>query len=85
MSISFKKIKKVMKEKGIIYSDLRLDRVSTKRNSNEGISPSILAKIFTETGIVKKSVTTETINKLCKLLNCQPGDIMEYIPDDEDK
>lgn len=26
-------------------------------------------------------VNTDTINSLCKLLNCQPGDIMEYVPD----
>lgn len=24
-------------------------------------------------------VNTDTINHLCKLLNCQPGDIMEYV------
>lgn len=24
----------------------------------------------------------ETLNTICRLLNCQPGDIMEYIPDD---
>ena len=23
----------------------------------------------------------ETLNTICKLLNCQPGDILEYIPD----
>lgn len=23
------------------------------------------------------------LDKICKLLDCQPGDIMEYIPDDE--
>ena len=26
-------------------------------------------------------VSIETINQLCKLLNCQPGDILEYTPD----
>lgn len=25
-----------------------------------------------------KSVTTDTIAKLCKALDCQPGDILEY-------
>lgn len=25
-----------------------------------------------------KSVTIDTISKLCKALNCQPGDILEY-------
>ena len=24
----------------------------------------------------------ETLNTICKLLNCQPGDLLEYIPDD---
>ncbi|MED9969143.1 MAG: helix-turn-helix domain-containing protein [Ruminococcus sp.] len=32
-----------------------------------------------------KSVTTDTIERLCKCLNCQPGDIMEYIPDESIK
>lgn len=25
----------------------------------------------------------ETLNTICKLLNCQPGDILEYVPDEE--
>lgn len=25
----------------------------------------------------------ETLNTLCKLLNCQPGDIIEYVPDED--
>ncbi len=25
----------------------------------------------------------ETLNTLCKLLNCQPGDLIEYVPDKE--
>lgn len=27
-------------------------------------------------------ITLKTINALCKYLNCQPGDIMDYIPDE---
>ena len=30
-----------------------------------------------------QTVTTETISALCALLNCQPGDIMEYVEDGE--
>jgi len=30
-------------------------------------------------------IDTRTIAKLCRLLNCQPGDIMEYVPDDVTK
>lgn len=28
-------------------------------------------------------VSTETINKICEFLDVQPGDIMEYIPDNK--
>lgn len=28
-------------------------------------------------------VSWKTIDTLCKLLDCQPGDIVEYIPDEE--
>lgn len=28
-------------------------------------------------------VTVDNINVVCKLLNCQPGDILEYVPDQE--
>lgn len=28
-------------------------------------------------------VSLENLTKLCKLLNCQPGDILEYVPEDE--
>jgi len=30
-----------------------------------------------------QSVTTDMIGKLCNFLQCQPGDIMEYIQDDK--
>jgi len=28
-------------------------------------------------------IDTRTIEALCKYLNCQPGDIMEYVPDEK--
>ena len=28
-------------------------------------------------------IDTRTIESLCQYLNCQPGDIMEYVPDEE--
>jgi DNA-binding Xre family transcriptional regulator len=31
-----------------------------------------------------ETITTEIIEKICTALNCQPGDIMEYIPDERD-
>ena len=30
-----------------------------------------------------KAIKLETLNKLCKALDCQPGDILEYQPDGE--
>lgn len=30
----------------------------------------------------KQSVSYEVLAKLCKLLNCQIGDILEYVPED---
>ena len=30
-----------------------------------------------------KGLDSKTINKLCELLDCQPGDILEYVPDEE--
>ena len=43
-------------------------------------------KIFTETQLQQlrndKLLTQEALNKVCTLLSCQPGDILEYIPDE---
>ena len=30
-----------------------------------------------------KAVRFSTLNEICKALNCQPGDIFQYIPDEE--
>lgn len=29
-----------------------------------------------------KPIGPKPLNKLCELLNCQPGDILEYVPDE---
>ncbi len=31
-----------------------------------------------------KAVRLETLDAICKALNCQPGDILEYVEDTED-
>lgn len=31
-----------------------------------------------------KAIRVDTLNKLCKALDCQPGDLFEYVPDPED-
>ncbi len=30
-----------------------------------------------------KAIKLDTLNKLCKALDCQPGDLLEYRPDEE--
>lgn len=32
-----------------------------------------------------KALRIDTLNKLCKALNCQPGDLLEYQPDDTEQ
>lgn len=45
-------------------------------------------KIFNESQLQQmrdhKLLTQDALNKVCTLLNCQPGDILEYIPDEPD-
>ncbi len=65
MAILFDKLNLLMKEKGIKKYDLR----------KSGVNATILDKALSGSG----NVDTRTINKLCKLLDCQPGDIMEYV------
>lgn len=31
-----------------------------------------------------KAVRLSTLDSICKALDCQPGEILEYVPDDED-
>lgn len=32
-----------------------------------------------------KAVRLETLNAICKALQCQPGDILEYVEDEDDE
>ena len=32
-----------------------------------------------------KAVRLSTLNAICRALHCQPGDILEYVPDEENK
>jgi DNA-binding Xre family transcriptional regulator len=41
-----------------------------------GISPTTLAKFAKN-----EHVSGETLEKICAYFKCQPGDIMEYVPD----
>lgn len=45
-----------------------------------GISSATIAKLSKH-----EYVSLEVIDKICNALNCQPGDLMEFIPDSESK
>jgi len=69
MPISMVKVKTMMDKKGYKKNDLR----------KAGVNGSILDKVLGGTLSKQKRVDTETISKLCKILECQPADIMEYV------
>jgi putative transcriptional regulator len=45
-----------------------------------GIRPNTISQLWHGTS---KRLEVDQINKLCAYLNCQPGDLLEYIPDKE--
>lgn len=42
----------------------------------EGMHPSVVNKLRKN-----ERVNTDTIDRLCSILHCQPGDLMEYVED----
>jgi len=66
--ISYRPLREYMRENGISYYRL----------GNEGVDPQTQQRIRHD-----KPLSTTTIEALCRILGCQPGDIMEYIPDEE--
>lgn len=64
MPVSYRKLFELMDSKKIKKYDLR----------KLGISPTIVDRL-----VKNSDVNTSTIIRLCEILDCQPGDIMEYI------
>lgn len=64
MPIRYDKLFALMKNKGIKKYDLR----------KNGIHAAVVDKL-----IKGGTIDTTTISKLCAFLQCQPGDIMEYV------
>lgn len=67
MSIKYDKLFALMKEKGLTSYKIRQENIIS-----QGALTSLRAG---------KSVTMDTIEKLCKALQCQPGDIVEFVDD----
>lgn len=71
MPIVYDKLLKKMDEQGITSYTIKKDNV---------IGQATLKKIK-DGG----DIDTRTIAKLCKLLNCQPGDILEYVEEENEE
>ena len=67
MPIRFDKLFELMHEKGLTTYKIRKNRI---------ISEGTLQKLRENS-----AVSTESIAALCADLDCQPGDIMEYVPE----
>lgn len=67
----------------------RLDRTLADRKMQlselaERIGISVVNLSNLKTGKVK-AIRFSTLNAICKALDCQPGDILEYIPSNDDE
>ena len=66
---------------------INLDLVMAKKRISAGRLAELIDLTPANLSILKnnraKAVRFSTLNALCRELDCQPGDILEYIPDDE--
>ena len=69
METSYKKLWKLLIDRDMSKTDLRL---------KAGISTMALAKLGKN-----ENVSMEVLKKICKALDCNIGEIMDLIPDDE--
>ena len=66
MPVSYKKLFEILNQRN-------LNKYYLRKN---GIHAAVVDKLIKD-----KTVDTTTIIRLCELLQVQPGDIMEYVPD----
>ena len=67
--IVYNKLSDYLKAKNMKYIDLQRELE---------LSPSVVARFQKD-----RSVTTDTLNRICEYLQVQPSEIMEWIPDSE--
>ena len=69
----------------IIYIDVMLAKRKmsvTELSERVGIT---MANISILKNGKAKAIKLSTLNSICKALNCQPGDILEYVEDEDDE
>ncbi|WP_312045133.1 helix-turn-helix domain-containing protein [Anaerotignum sp.] len=72
--ISYEKLVKKLKENNISQYKLKQDKI---------LGSATITKIFKNDGLNGESIDMKVIDKMCKLLNCQPADILECVDDIE--
>lgn len=70
MPFKYDKLFALLKERGISSYKIRKENL---------ISQAALTKMKNGEG----NIDTRTLERLCELLHCQPGDLMEYVEDTE--
>ncbi len=68
MAISYKKLWKLLIDKGMLKKDLRVAA---------GLSTNVIAKMGKN-----QDVSTESLRKICKALKCEITDIIEFTDED---
>ena len=68
---------------------VRLDRIMVEKKvslnelaQNVGITNANMSNLKTGKA---KAIRFSTLERICKILKCQPGDILEYVDDEADK
>lgn len=69
MAVSYNKLWKILIDKGMKKEDLRLQA---------GLTTNVIAKLGKN-----ENVNTEALAKICKVLDCNIGDIMDFIDADK--
>ena len=68
---------------------INLDLVMAQKRISAGRLAELIDLTPANLSILKnnraKAVRFSTLNALCRELECQPGDILEHIPDDEEE
>ncbi len=68
---------------------IKLDRIMVEKKvklnelaQNVGITNANMSNLKTGKA---KAIRFSTLERICKILKCQPGDILEYVDDEADK
>ena len=69
MAVSYKKLWKLLIDKEMMKKDLR---------AMTGVSTTTMSRL-------SKDDSTEILSKICSALNCDVGDIMEFVPDKKEE